>query len=160
MTVRWRNGRTGPFLVVAWLVGSVAISFILTSSVAGQGFAVYVLGAWAAVFVAFTYFVIALAVNSTTVCVESGKLVVTNGPLPGGGNSATDVRDITDVLTTSYMTPGAKGPGGVAYRVLARTRASGTIPIFSLTMIGDLKTAEDLARKVEAMIWKSGVESA
>ena len=52
-----------------------------------------------------------------------GKLVVGNGPIPFGGSSSTDVRDIEDVFVSSYMTSGARGlTGGKAYAVSARTR--------------------------------------
>jgi hypothetical protein len=158
VNVRWRPRRIGLFLLGAWLGGSVVISFIVASQVQGFRYGAFVLGVWAVLFAGFTYFVLALALNSTSVRVDSGKLVVSNGPLPAGGGSSTDVREIEDVFASSYMTPGARGFGGKAYTVLARTKSDGTIPIVANSVL-DSHVAEDLAREVEAMIWKAQLVS-
>lgn len=154
MTVRWRPPRIGLFLIVAWLLGSSVISFIVTTETAGFRYAGIVLSVWGLLFAIASYIVLALAVNSTSVRVDEGKLVVRNGPLPGGGASSTDVREVQDVYTASFMTSGARGFGGLAYKVLARTKTLGTIPIVAMSNL-DADTAEDVAREIEAMIWKS-----
>ncbi len=152
MSVRWRPGRIGLFLLGAWVVGSMVISFIVASQVQGFRYAAVVLVVWGLLFIAFTYVVLALALNSTNVGVASGKLVVGNGPIPFGGSSSTDVRDIEDVFVSSYMTSGARGlTGGKAYTVSARTKTSGTIPIIANSVL-DSDVAEDLARKIQAML--------
>jgi hypothetical protein len=152
VSVRWRPGRIGLFLLGAWLFGSVVISFVVASQVQGFRYAPVVLGAWALLFAAFTYVVLALALNSTNVRVESGKLVVGNGPIPFGGGSSTDVREIEEVFVSSYVTPGARGlTGGTAYTILARAKTSGTIPIIANSVL-DADVAEDLARKIREMI--------
>jgi hypothetical protein len=152
VNVRWRPPRTGLFLLGAWLFGSVVISFVVASQVQGFRYAAVVLGVWALLFVAFTYVVLALALNNTNVRVESGKLVVGNGPIPFGGGSSTDVREIEDVFVSSYETPGARGlTGGKAYTISARTITSGTIPIIANSVL-DSDVAEDLAQKIAAML--------
>jgi hypothetical protein len=155
MNVRWRPPRTGLFLLGAWLAGSVVISFIVSSEARGFRYGVVVLAVWGLLFLAFTYVVLALAINSTNVRIESGKLVVSNGPLPVGGGSSTDVREIEEVFVSSYMTSGARGlTGGKAYTVAARTKTSATIPIIANSVL-DCDVAEDLARKIEAMLLSS-----
>jgi hypothetical protein len=152
VSVRWRPGRIGLFLLGAWVVGSMVISFIVASQVQGFRYAPVVLGVWALLFVAFTYVVLALALNSTSVRVESARLVVRNGPIPFGGGSSTDVREIEEVFVSSYMTSGARGlTGGKAYTVSARTKTSGTILIIANSVL-DADVAEDLARKIQAML--------
>jgi hypothetical protein len=154
VNVSWRAPRMGLLLLGAWLVGSVVISFVVASQVQGFRYAAVVLGVWALLFAGFTYVVLALAINSTSVSVESKKLVVRNGPIPFGGGSSTDVREIEDVFVSSYMTSGARGlTGGKAYTVAARTKTSGTIPIIANSVL-DSDAAEDLARRIEAMIFK------
>jgi hypothetical protein len=149
--VRWRAPRTGLFLLCAWLAGSVVISFIVETQVRGFRFGAFVLGAWALLFLGFTYFVLALALNSTRVRIESGKLVVGNGPVPAGGESSTDVREIEDVFAEAFMTSGARGFGGKAYAVVARTRTGGTIPIIANSVL-DAGVAGDLAERVRALL--------
>jgi hypothetical protein len=156
MTVRWRAPKTAAFLAAVWILGATVISVVVGGEVAGTRAAPYVWSAWGLLCLAVTYFVACLALNRTTVCVEAGKLIVRSGPLPDWGNSATDVREIEDVVASAVTTPGAKGPGGVAYVVGARTKAGKTIPIFAATAILDRERAEDLARRVEAMIWRAG----
>jgi hypothetical protein len=152
VSVRWRPGRIGLFLLGAWAVGSMVISFIVASQAQGFRYAAVVLGIWGLLFVAFTYVVLALALNSTNVRVESGKLVVGNGPIPFGGGSSTDVSEIEDVFVSSYVTSGARGlTGGKAYTVSARTKTSGIIPIVANSVL-DSDVAEDLARKIKAML--------
>ena len=155
MNVRWRSGRIGLFLTGAWLIGSVVVSFIVSTQVQGFRYGAVVLGVWGLLFFGFTYVVLALALNSTSVRVESGNLVVRNGPVPlGGGGSSTDVREIEDVLVSSYQTTGARGlTGGKAYTVAARTKTGGTVPIVANSVL-DSDVAEDIARKIEAMIFK------
>jgi hypothetical protein len=153
VNVRWRPPRTGLFLLGAWLAGSVVISFIVETQVQGFRYGAVVLGAWALLFLGFTYFVLALALNSTSVRVELGKLVIRNGPLPIGGGSSTALAEIEDVIVSSYMTPGARGFGGRAYTVMARTKTGGSIPLIANSVL-DSDVAEDLARRVEAMMWK------
>jgi hypothetical protein len=155
VTVRWRPPRIGLFLILAWLVGSTMISAILALQTAGSHNATLVaFGIWGVVFVVATYVVLALAINSTKVRVEGDKLVVSSGPLPGGGSSCTDVREIEDVYTASFVTSGARGFGGLAYKVLARTKTKGVIPVVAMSNL-DADVAEDVAREVQAMIWKS-----
>jgi hypothetical protein len=110
---------------------------------------------WALLFAAFTYLVCSLALNRTTVYVASGRLVVRNGPVPSTGNSATDVLEIAEISTSSYQATAARGLGGRLYTVFARTNDGKTIPIFATAQIDDQSAADDLARQVEAMIWKS-----
>jgi hypothetical protein len=130
----------------------MVISLIVASQAQGFRYAAVVLGIWGLLFVAFTYVVLALALNSTNVRVESGKLVVGNGPIPFGGGSSTDVSEIEDVFVSSYVTSGARGlTGGKAYTVSARTKTSGTIPIVANSVL-DSDVAEDLARKIKAML--------
>jgi hypothetical protein len=135
-------------LLAAWLVGSMVISFIVTSQAQGFRYAPVVLGVWALLFVGFTYVVLALALNRTSIRVESGKLIVRNGPIPFGGNSSTDVGDIEDVFVSSYRSSGARGlTGGTAYTVMARTRSRGTIPIIVESVL-DAEVAENLAHVI------------
>lgn len=96
--------------------------------------------------------VLALALNSTSVRVESAKLVVGDGPIPFGGGSSTDVREIVDVFVSSYTTPGARGlTGGTAYTISARTKSSGTVPIVANSVL-DSDVADDLVQKIQSML--------
>ena len=107
---------------------------------------------WSLLFFGFTYVVLALALNSTRVAVEAGRLVVSNGPVPFGGGSSTDVRRIEDVVVSSYRTPGARGlTGGTAYTVAARTSDGGSVAIVANSVL-DSDVAEDLAREIKAML--------
>jgi hypothetical protein len=151
VNVRWRPPRTGLFLLVAWLLGSIVVSFLVETQLEGFRYAAVVLGVWALLFFGFTYVVLALALNSTHVSAESGKLIVRNGPVPFGGGSSTDVRDIEDVFVSSYMTSGARGFGGRAYTVTARRRNGETIPIIANSVL-DSEAAEDLAGRIKEML--------
>ena len=156
MSVRWRPPRVGLFLLGAWLFGSVVISFVVASQVQGFRYAAVVLGVWGLLFVATTYVVLALALNSTRVRVESGKLVVGNGPIPFGGISTTDVCEIEGVFVSSFATPGARGlTGGTAYTVSARTKTGGTVPVIANSVL-DADVAEHLAHRMRAMLAPSG----
>jgi hypothetical protein len=127
---------------------------------AGSPYAVYAYFAWAAAFAAGTYFAWSFALNRTTVRIESGRLVVRSGPLRWGwtANTATSVRDIAGIVVDSHMTTGFLSPGGRLYGVSARTIAGKTIPIVACALIGagERSDAEELARRIEGMIWASG----
>jgi len=160
MTLRWRPIRFAAFLVAYWLVGSVAITGIVLMAAAGSPYALYAYFAWAAAFAAGTYFAWSFALNRTTIRVESGRLVVRSGPLRWGwtANTATSVRDITEVAVDSHMTGGFLSPGGRLYGVSVATIDGKTIPIVACALIGagERNDAEELARRIEGMIWASG----
>jgi hypothetical protein len=153
MTRKWRPARVGLFLVGAWLFGAVAISSIISVEIDGSPAAPYVWGAWGLLLLGVSYFVACLALNTTSVSVVSGKLVVRSGPMPDWGKSETDLREIEEIFTTPVMTPGARGAGGYVYIVQARTKGGKTIPIFANTSIPEQSQADEIARQIEAMIW-------
>jgi hypothetical protein len=159
LTVRWRPLRFAVFLCAAWLFGSIVITAIIVMEAAGTPAAPYAFAVWAILFIAGTYFVLSLAVNRTTVEVASGRLSARSGPLPFARSCVTDVRNIRDVVVGSYASAGFMGGrGGRVYTVSVSTGEGTTVPLVTWAIIGagEESDAQNLARQIEAMLWKAG----
>jgi hypothetical protein len=157
VTIRWRPVRFAVFLCGAWLAGAVVITAVIAMEVQQTPAAPYVYALWGLLFAAASYMVLSLALNRTTLEVASGRLVVRNGPLPFARNSVSDVRNITEIVVGSYETAGfMAGRGGKLFTVSARTADGARVPLVTWALIGKgaRSDADNLARQIEAMLWK------
>jgi hypothetical protein len=159
VTIRWRPVRFALFLCGAWFIGAVVITAIIAVEVQQTPAAPYVYAVWGLLFAAASYFVLSLALNRTTIEVVSGRLVARNGPLPFARDRASDVANVAEIVVGSNETAGFMGGrGGKLYTLWARTADGASLPLVTWALIGkgERSDADDLARQIEAMLWKGG----
>jgi predicted RNA-binding Zn-ribbon protein involved in translation (DUF1610 family) len=155
LTIRWRWFSPAVFFLlpfcIAWnafLVGWYSLAFGNDMDMPGAMRLVFLIFplAHVAVGVGLAYAVLIMLLNSTTVNVQRGELLVRHGPIPSPGNATIPVDDIEQIYCGVDISKGSKGKPGVTYPLRAMLKSGRVVDLLPRN------SEHDVARAVEHLI--------